>query len=121
MDYFLRVNHKTLESGLKNPPDPEKRDKQFVYIADLREQFAKEVKPIISVDTKKKKLIGQFKNNGRSWQRDPLEVKDHDFPTDAIGKAIPYGIFDTIANSGTVFVGTSCDTPRFATESIASW
>ncbi len=121
MDYSLRVNHKTLESGLKNPPDPEKRDQQFVYIADLREHFAKEVKPIISVDTKKKELIGNFKNNGRSWQRNPLRVKDHDFPTDAKGKAVPYGIYDTITNSGTIFLGTSCDTPRFATESIEHW
>lgn len=121
MDYSLKVNHKTLESGLKNPPDPEQRDKQFVYIADLREQFAKKISPIISVDTKKKELIGNFKNNGRSWQRDPRKVKDHDFPTDAIGKAIPYGIYDTINNCGSIFLGTSCDTPRFATESIAQW
>lgn len=121
MDYSLKVNHKTLESGLKNPPHPEQRDKQFIYIADLREQFAKKISPIISVDTKKKELIGNFKNNGRSWQRDPRKVNDHDFPTDAIGKAIPYGIYDTITNRGTIFLGTSCDTPRFATESIAHW
>ncbi len=121
MQYSLKVNHKTLESGLKNPPDSEQRDKQFVHIAGLREQFAKMINPIISVDTKKKELIGNFKNKGRSWQKEPVKVKDHDFPTDAIGKVVPYGIYDTIANTGTVFLGTSCDTPRFATESIEHW
>jgi len=121
MDYSLKVNHKTLESGLKNPPDPEKRDKQFVYIAELRELFAIKMSPIISVDSKKKELIGNFKNNGRSWQKKPVNVKDHDFPTDAIGRAVPYGIYDTTANIGNIFLGTSCDTPRFAAESIEYW
>lgn len=92
MGYSLKVNHKKLESGIKNPPDPQQRDEQFRYIADQREQFVKQNNPIISVDTKKKELIGNFKNNGTSWQQDPVLVKDHDFPSDAQGKAIPYGI-----------------------------
>ena len=106
MGYSLKVNHKKLESGIKNPPDPQQRDEQFRYIADLREQFAKQNNPIISVDTKKKELIGNFKNNGTSWQQDPIVVNDHDFPSDARGKAIPYGIYDTQRNTGTIFLGT---------------
>ena len=121
MGYSLKVNHKKLESGIKTPPDPQQRDKQFRYIADQREQFARQNNPIISVDTKKKELIGNFKNNGTSWQQDPIAVNDHDFPSDAQGKAVPYGIYDTQRNTGTIFLGTSCDTPRFAVESIETW
>jgi hypothetical protein len=121
MGYSLKVNHKKLESGIKNPPDPQQRDEQFRYIADLREQFAKQNNPIISVDTKKKELIGNFKNNGTSWQQDPIAVNDHDFPSDAQGKAIPYGIYDTQRNMGTIFLGISYDTPKFAVESIEKW
>ena len=117
----MRVNHKKLESGMKNPPDPQQRDEQFRYIADQRAQFAKRNNPIISVDTKKKELIGNFKNNGTSWQQDSILVKDHDFPSDAQGKAIPYGIYDTQQNTGTIFLGTSCDTPKFAVQSIETW
>ena len=83
MGYSLRVNYKKIESGNKRPPDPQDRDKQFGYISQLREQFAKEGNPTISVDTKKKELIGNFKNPGRSWQQSPMLVKDHDFRSDA--------------------------------------
>ena len=121
MGYSLKVNHKKLESGIKNPPDPQQRDAQFHYIAQLREQFAKQNNPIISVDTKKKELIGNFKNNGTSWQQDPILVNDHDFASDARGKAIPYGIYDTQRNTGTIFLGTSRDTPKFAVQSIEAW
>ncbi|MDD2390874.1 MAG: ISAzo13 family transposase [Desulfobacterales bacterium] len=121
MGYSVRVNCKTIESGMKNPPEPELRDKQFGHISDLREKFAKRGNPIISVDTKKKELIGNFKNQGATWQQTATEVKDHDFPSDAIGKAIPYGIYDTQQNSGTVFLATSHDTPAFAVECIETW
>ena len=121
MGFSLKVNCKKAESGIRNPPEPQKRDKQFGYIAALRENFAKLQKPIISVDAKKKELIGNFKNNGASWQQLPIEVNDHDFPADAVGKAIPYGIYDTQKNTGAVFVGTTRDTPSFAVDSIETW
>ena len=80
---------------MANPPDPKKRDQQFGHIGNLRQLFATQGLPTISVDTKKKELIGNFKNNGQAWQQKPTEVCDHDFPTDAVGKAVPYGIYDT--------------------------
>lgn len=76
---------------------------------------------MISVDTKKKELIGNFKNNGGCWCEQPVAVKDHDFPSDAVGKAVPYGIYDTQHNTGAVFVGKTADTPAFAVDAIAAW
>jgi hypothetical protein len=121
MGYTLRVNQKSIESGGKNPVDPKNRNKQFQYIEKQRKRYAKDGNPVISVDTKKKELIGNFKNQGRSWERSPIPVNDHDFPSDALGKAIPYGIYDTQNNRGTVFLGTSHDTPAFAVDSVESW
>lgn len=121
MGFSLKVNSKKIESGMKSPPDIEKRDQQFGYIGDLRERFGKQGFPTISVDTKKKELIGNFKNNGQTWQQKAKEVHDHDFPSDAVGKAVPYGIYDTHKNTGTVFVGHSADTPHFAVECIEKW
>jgi hypothetical protein len=77
--------------------------------------------PIISVDTKKKELVGNFKNAGRVWSLKPTPVKDHDFRSEALGMANPYGIFDLLANQGSVFVGTSHDTPEFAAGNVAQW
>ena len=77
--------------------------------------------PAISVDTKKRELIGQFKNPGRTWELEPVGVNDHDFRSDAVGVGIPYGVYDQRANHGCVFIGTSYDTPAFAVESIATW
>lgn len=68
-------------------------------------------RPVISVDTKKKDLIGNFKNAGRTWEQEPTKVKDHDFPSEADGKTLPYGIYDITHNQGHVYVGTSYDTP----------
>jgi hypothetical protein len=116
MGFALRVNHKTLSGAA-----PEDRDAQFTYIAELRERFAARGLPLISIDTKKKELVGRFKNAGASWERQPVLVNDHDFRSDAIGIAIPYGIYDLRANRGTVFVGHSRDTPEFAVESVESW
>ena len=116
MGYSLRVNHKKLTTcSAKN------RDEQFQYIQHLRDQFARKGRPIVSIDTKKRELVGNFKNAGRTWQRQPLAVNVYDFRSDAKGVAIPYGIYDTQAKCGSVFVGTSHDTPAFAVASLAKW
>lgn len=119
MDFSLRVNHKQLSRVCC--VSREERDAQFAHIAELREDFASKGLPIISVDTKKKELVGQFKNPGATWERKPTLVNDHDFRSDAEGIAVPYGIYDLLANRGTVFVGTSHDTPEFAAENIERW
>ena len=75
---------------------------------------------IISTDSKKKELIGEFKNTGKAWVREPTAVNIHDFPEDALGRAVPYGVYDLIHNRGFVYVGTSGDTPAFATDAIAA-
>ena len=75
----------------------------------------------MSVDTKKKELIGDFKNAGRSWCREAERVNGHDFPTDALCRAVPYGIYDVTRNQGYVYVGVSADTPEFAVGVIARW
>ena len=116
MHFSLRVNHKKLSGA-----SPEDRDSQFAYIADLRESFAAEGLPVISVDTKKRELVGRCKNGGAAWDREPIPVNDHDFRSDAIGIAIPYGVYDVQANRGTVFVGTTYDTPDFAVDSVEKW
>ena len=77
--------------------------------------------PIISVAPKKKELIGDFKNAGRAWRRRPEQVNVHDFPTDGLGRAVPYGIYDLLRNQGAVYVGQSADTPAFAVDAIAHW
>ena len=112
----LHVNRKSL-SGPQRP----ERDEQFQYIRCQREQFAQEGLPRISVDTKKKELVGPFKNNGRLWSHQPLSVNDHDFPSLARGVAIPRGLFDLLANRGSVLLGTSHDTSQFAVDAIVDW
>jgi len=119
MGYSLRVNHKKLSRVSKIAP--EVRNAQFEHIAKLRMDSTARGVPVISVDTKKKELIGQFKNPGVAWNRKPIEVNDHDFPSQALGKAVPYGIYDIEANLGTLFVGNSKDTAEFAVESIEKW
>ena len=116
LGYSLRVNHKNISSG--SGPD---RDAQFKYIDTQRQRFKEMGAPVISVDTKKKELVGNFKNNGETWTQHPIEVNDHDFRSRAQGIAIPYGIYDVNANHGAVFVGTSYDTSRFAVSSIEKW
>jgi Rhodopirellula transposase DDE domain len=114
--YSLRVNHKRL-AGKQSPG----RDEQFQYIAQRRKAFLRRGWPVISVDTKKKELIGLFKNPGHQWRRAPHEVLIYDFPSTAVGKAIPYGIYDVGRNTGYVVVGVSHDTPEFAARAIRSW
>jgi hypothetical protein len=121
MGFSLRVNRKNLESGNKNPPPRRVRNRQFKYINKKRKEFAAAGNPVISVDAKKKEKVGNFKNPGDSWQQDPYQVNDHDFPNDAVGMAIPYGIYDTEANRGFVAVGTSHETPAFAVDSVTQW
>jgi len=121
LGYSLRVNRKNIESGNKNPPPKEVRNRQFEYIAEQREHYAAEGRAIISIDSKKRELVGNFKNAGAAYEDEPEEVFDHDFRSDASGVAIPYGIFDSQANHGFVFVGASHDTPEFAVDCIASW
>ena len=121
MGYSLRVNSKKVESGGKNPPSREVRDRQFEYISHIREKFARCGNPIVSGDGKKKEQVGNFKNNGASWEKNPYEVNDHDFPSSAKGKAVPYSIYDTLANCGFVVVGTSHETPAFVVRAIVLW
>lgn len=116
MDYRLRVNHKKI-SGSTNPD----RDRQFRRIEKTRANFEKEKLPVVSVDAKKKELVGNFKNPGTILSDDPILVNDHDFPSLAVGKAIPYGVYDLQANCGHVFVGNSHETSFFAAESLARW
>jgi len=114
--YALHANRKSL-----CPNSSPLRDPQFHYLNHHRKEFASSGCPIISVDTKKKELVGLFKNNGRLWSQAPIEVQDHDFRSQAKGLAIPYGIYDVQANRSMVVVGTSHDTPDFAVDAICLW
>jgi len=116
LGYALRANRKSL-SGAQSPH----RDRQFCYLNRQRKRFTKKALPIISVDTKKKELVGLFKNAGRVWCREAIPVNDHDFRSQAKGMAIPYGLYDPQANRGSVVVGTSHDTPEFAVDAIVHW
>ncbi len=116
MGYSLRVNHKKL-AGASHP----NRDEQFRHITKSRERCAADNIPLISVDTKKKELVGAFRNPGAKWDRSPELVNDHDFRSEAEGLAVPYGIYDPRANAGTVFVGRTADTPAFAVDCIEKW
>jgi hypothetical protein len=115
-DYTLKANVKETEGS--SHPD---RDRQFGHIHEQRTAHQASHEPVISVDTKKKELVGDFKNLGRIWCREPERVNVHDFPSDAVGRAVPYGIYDMQHNCGTVYVGQSADTPAFAADNIAHW
>lgn len=121
LGFRLRVNQKQIKSGNRKPLDPQKRDQQFEHIRRQRDRFAEQGNAVISVDTKKKEVIGNFKNPGRSWQAEPIAVNDHDFHTDADGCAIPYGIYDDLHNSGYICIGTTCGTPAFAVDCVLDW
>lgn len=115
LGYALHANSKSLSAS------HEQRDQQFQCIALQKKRFLRDCLPIISVDTKKKELVGNFKNPGRVWSLESNPVKDHDFRSEALGMAISYGIYDLLANRGSVFVGTSHDTPEFAAGNVALW
>ena len=116
LKFSLRVNHKKV-AGKSSPF----RNQQFEYINRTRRRFECQGWPAISIDTKKRELVGRFKNPGVTWETTPVPVNDHDFRTLAIGVAIPWGLYDTQANRGDVFVGTSHDTPAFAVTALAQW
>jgi transposase len=100
--------------------DPE-RDQQFQYIASQREKFKAAGLPVISVDTKKKEPIGNFRNGGKAWCKEAPQVVEHDFPSGAECKATPFGIYDVARNAGHVLVGVSNNTPEFAVNALAGW
>ena len=114
-DYSLKANRK--EKAASHP----ERNRQFRYIAQVKRLFLEAGHPVISVDMKKKELIGDFKNPGQSWCQEAERVNVHDFRGDAIGLAAPYGIYDLLNNLGYVYVGTSADTAELAVDAIVWW
>src|SRR5262249_22617878 len=116
MGFSLKFNKKR-RVGSQSP----ERDEQFRYIAAQKAAFHEAGKPVISVDTKKKELIGPFRQRGRAWCRKPPEVNDHDFTSLAECRAVPFGIYDLARNEGHVTVGISNDTSEFAAAAIARW
>ncbi len=116
MDYALRVNHKK-----KTTVSSEHRNEQFEYLQAMRQTFQGRQWPVISVDTKKKEMIGNFKSVGAAWSQEPRLVNDHDFQRDAQGIAIPRGTYDPAANRGHVCVGRSHDTSAFAVDALGCW
>ncbi len=116
--FSLQGNAKTIE-GRRHPD----RDAQFRYINEQVKDHQGTADPVISVDTKKKELVGQFANAGREWRPkgQPVAAYTHDFPGDSVGKAVPYGVYDLTADAGWVSVGTDHDTAAFAVESIRRW
>ena len=118
LGYSLQANAKVTEGR-----QHEDRDAQFRYLNDMASAFIDDTQPAISVDTKKKELIGDFANGGREWQPEgePERVRVHDFVDPALGKAVPYGIYDVANNEGWVNVGDNADTAEFAVNSIRRW
>jgi len=118
LGYSLQSNRKTRE-GTSHPD----RDAQFAHINQRTRAFQDRGQPVVSVDTKKKELVGDFRNAGREWRPkgDPVKVKVHDFEDEDLGKAVPYGVYDLTKNAGWVSVGTDHDTAEFAVASIRQW
>jgi len=118
LDYSLQANAKTLEGA--SHPD---RDAQFQYINSRVREFLRRQQPVISVDTKKKELVGNFKNGGKEWQPkgEPEKVEIHDFASPEFPKVIPYGVYDIGKNMGWINVGTDHDTASFAVASVRRW
>jgi len=134
LNYSLKCNAKKVANGGRKLTRAEKKaaNDQFSYIAKMRERFSEEGLPILSCDTKKKEIIGDFKNPGTRYRTDADLVNDHDFVNYAVGKAIPYGLYDVVRNEGFVYVCqalwdkkkkrfTSTDTPELAAETVARW
>lgn len=118
LGYSLQVNKKTLEGASHAD-----RDAQFHYINDSIMKLQKRMQPTLSVDTKKKENIGNYKNNGKEFCKKgkPIKVETHDFPDKQLGKVVPYGIYDIAKNKGWVSVGISSDTAEFAVNAIRTW
>ena len=119
MGYSLQMNQKMKQVGEQHPD----RDEQFKHINKKAKAFGAANLPVISIDCKKKELVGSFKNVGSEYapKKHPVEVLDHDFPLPGLGKAAPYGVYDISANEGYVSVGISADTAQFAVATIRSW
>ncbi|MCH8243370.1 MAG: hypothetical protein IH897_12300 [Planctomycetes bacterium] len=115
MDFRLRVNHKK-----RSTASPRERDKQFRLIHRRRNEFIRKGDPIVSVDTKKRELVGNFRNSGTAWKQEAMPTLATDFRSDAEGVAIPYGLYDPVANRGFVVVGTSRETPAFAVDGVVT-
>jgi hypothetical protein len=118
LEYSLQSNRKTEEGA-----DHADRDAQFQHINRVVQRALAQGRPVISVDTKKKELVGNYENKGRQWRlkRSPAQVNGHDFPEPAVPRAYPYGIYDLGRNTGFVNVGTDHDTGAFAVASIRGW
>ena len=116
MDFRLRVNHKKRSTAA-----PKDRDQQFRVIGRRRNRFARARDPIVSIDCKKKELVGNFTNAGAAWKQHRIETLATDFRSDATGVAVPYRLYDTEANRGLVVVGTCRETPTFVTDCVATW
>lgn len=116
LKYSLRVNHKMISHAKR--PD---RNRQFEKIRRTRQDFERLGLPVISVDTKKREQVGQFKNAGTAWTQHPILTNDHDFLRYAVGIAVLYGVLDLPANRGHLFVGTTHDTATFAVDALVRW
>lgn len=114
--YSLRVNRKSVAET--RHPD---RNQQFEIIAETRKRFEDAGQPILSTDSKKKELIGNFKNAGKAWGKKSTDVNEHDFRSCATAIASPYGIYEPLRNRGAVVIGTSSDTPEFAVDCLDTW
>lgn len=119
LGYSLQANKKTLTTTQSHPD----RDAQFEHINSETRKAIEAGNPVLSIDAKKKEKVGNFKNNGKTYQeqKTPVEVLDHDFPIPELGKATPYGVYDIFRNQGFVNVGISADTAMFAVESLRRW
>jgi hypothetical protein len=115
-----KIRPKSNVKRLHPKPHPE-RDQQFAYLNSQRAAFKKAGRPCLSVDTKKKELIGNFFNHGRQWCREATAVNTHDFPSYAAGRAVPYGLYDVTHNLGYIAVGQSADTPELAVDALLWW
>jgi hypothetical protein len=115
-NYSLRVNRKSIAET--QHPD---RNRQFELIADFRKRFEDAGCPILSMDTKKKELIGNFRNQGPAWSQKPEDVNQHDFRSYASAIASPYGLYEPVRNRGTIVIGVSSDTPEFAVDCLETW
>jgi transposase len=119
LGYSLQLNQKMLQVGEPHPD----RDEQFRHISETAKAFLSEGLPVISIDCKKKELVGNFKNQGAEYAKSgqPVKVLDHDFPLPGLGKVAPYGVYDMARNEGFINLGISSDTARFAVNSVRQW
>jgi len=115
-NYSLRLNRKSITETYHA-----ERNRQFEIIAETKKRFEDSGCPILSIDTKKKELVGNFRNPGKIWTRKNIDVLTHDFRSQAVAIASPYGLYEILLNRGTVIIGTSCDTSEFAVDCLDLW